>query len=69
MLQIAASELEKESAAKEQEKANYLAEHCPPLHMPSSMQELQVMISSLSSPVQEQEHVNFMYKALVELLI
>lgn len=44
MLQIAASELEKEAVAQEQEKANYLAEHCPPLHLPSSMQELQVMI-------------------------
>ncbi|KAH0620976.1 hypothetical protein JD844_021917 [Phrynosoma platyrhinos] len=42
MLQIAATELEKESAAKEQEKADYLAEHCPPLHLPGSMQELQL---------------------------
>ncbi|XP_014388592.1 PREDICTED: troponin I, fast skeletal muscle [Myotis brandtii] len=42
MLQIAATELEKEESRKETEKQNYLSEHCPPLHMPSSTAELQV---------------------------
>jgi len=42
MLQLAVTEIEKEAAAKEVEKQNYLAEHCPPLSLPGSMQELQV---------------------------
>lgn len=46
MLQVAATELEKEAQAKEQEKAAYLAEHCPPLQLPNSMAELQVKCSS-----------------------
>lgn len=45
MLQLAATEIEKEAAAKEVEKQNYLAEHCPPLSLPGSMQELQVKTS------------------------
>lgn len=45
MLQLAVSEIEKEQAAKEVEKQNYLAEHCPPLSLPGSMQELQVKTS------------------------
>ncbi|XP_039196390.1 troponin I, fast skeletal muscle isoform X1 [Crotalus tigris] len=53
MLQIAASELEKEAAAQEQEKANYLAEHCPPLHLPSSTQELQELCKKLHAKVEE----------------
>ncbi|XP_013914395.1 PREDICTED: troponin I, fast skeletal muscle [Thamnophis sirtalis] len=53
MLQIAATELEKEAVAKEEEKANYLAEHCPPLHMPSSMQELQEFVKKLHTKVEE----------------
>lgn len=42
MLQIAATELEKEEGRRESEKQNYLSEHCPPLHLPSSMSEVQV---------------------------
>lgn len=42
MLQIAATELEKEESRKETEKQNYLSEHCPPLHIPGSTAELQV---------------------------
>lgn len=42
MLQIAASELEKEESRRESEKQNYLAENCPPLHIPGSMAEVQV---------------------------
>lgn len=45
MLQLAATEIEREAAAKEAEKQNYLAEHCPPLSLPGSMQELQVSTS------------------------
>ncbi|KAJ6665033.1 hypothetical protein lerEdw1_005264 [Lerista edwardsae] len=53
MLQIAATELEKEAAAKEQEKAAYLAEHCPPPHIPSSMQELQEFCKKLHAKIEE----------------
>lgn len=42
MLQIAATELEKEESRKQSEKENYMAEHCPPLHVPGSMTEVQV---------------------------
>ncbi|XP_040111325.1 troponin I, fast skeletal muscle isoform X1 [Oryx dammah] len=42
MLQIAATELEKEEGRREAEKQNYLSEHCPPLHLPGSMSEVQV---------------------------
>lgn len=50
MLQLAATEIEKEAAAKEVEKQNYLAEHCPPLSLPGSMQELQVNTSFTLTP-------------------
>nr|XP_020644416.1 troponin I, fast skeletal muscle isoform X1 [Pogona vitticeps] len=53
MLQIAATELEKEAASKEQEKADYLAEHCPPLHLPHSMQELQELCKKLHAKIEE----------------
>ncbi|XP_059577322.1 troponin I, fast skeletal muscle [Alligator mississippiensis] len=52
MLQIAAQELEKETAAKASEKANYLAEHCPSLSLPHSMQELQELCKKLHSKVE-----------------
>lgn len=42
MLQIAATELEKDKSRRESEKQNYLSEHCPPLHLPGSMSEVQV---------------------------
>lgn len=42
MLQIAATELEKEESRRETEKQSYLTEHCPPLHIPGSMAEVQV---------------------------
>lgn len=54
MLQLAVTEIEKEAAAKEVEKQNYLAEHCPPLSLPGSMQELQVQ-ASLTLSVLEQK--------------
>nr|XP_003214812.1 PREDICTED: troponin I, fast skeletal muscle [Anolis carolinensis] len=53
MLQIAATELEKEAVAKEQEKADYLAEHCHPLQLPSSMQDLQELCKKLHAKVEE----------------
>lgn len=53
MLQLAATEIEKEAAAKEVEKQNYLAEHCPPLSLPGSMQELQVQASLTLSVVEQ----------------
>lgn len=53
MLQIAATELEKEESRRETEKQNYLSEHCPPLHIPGSTAELQVPArpASVSPPV------------------
>lgn len=42
MLQIAATELEKEQSRREAEKQNYLSEHCPPLHIPGSASAVQV---------------------------
>lgn len=50
MLQIAATELEKEESRKETEKQNYLSEHCPPLHIPGSTAELQVPTARLGFP-------------------
>ncbi|KAM9149359.1 troponin I, fast skeletal muscle isoform 2-T2 [Pangshura tecta] len=52
MLQIAATLIEKETAAKEAEKANYLAEHCPPLSLPHSMQELQDLCRKLHAKIE-----------------
>lgn len=45
MLQIAATELEKEESRRETEKQNYLSEHCPPLHIPGPMAEVQVPLA------------------------
>uniref|UniRef100_A0A663M6S9 Troponin I, fast skeletal muscle n=1 Tax=Athene cunicularia TaxID=194338 RepID=A0A663M6S9_ATHCN len=52
MLQLAATEIEKEAAAKEVEKQNYLAEHCPPLSLPGSMQELQELCKKLHAKIE-----------------
>ncbi|XP_027558256.1 troponin I, fast skeletal muscle [Neopelma chrysocephalum] len=51
MLQLAVTEIEKEAAAKEVEKQNYLAEHCPPLSLPGSMQELQELCKKLHAKI------------------
>ncbi|KFP14701.1 Troponin I, fast skeletal muscle, partial [Egretta garzetta] len=52
MLQLAATEIEREAAAKEAEKQNYLAEHCPPLSLPGSMQELQELCKKLHAKIE-----------------
>ncbi|XP_010122945.1 PREDICTED: troponin I, fast skeletal muscle [Chlamydotis macqueenii] len=52
MLQLAATEIEREAAAKEVEKQNYLAEHCPPLSLPGSMQELQDLCKKLHAKIE-----------------
>uniref|UniRef100_A0A663EW94 Troponin I, fast skeletal muscle n=1 Tax=Aquila chrysaetos chrysaetos TaxID=223781 RepID=A0A663EW94_AQUCH len=52
MLQLAATEIEREAAAKEVEKQNYLAEHCPPLSLPGSMQELQELCKKLHAKIE-----------------
>jgi len=57
MLQLAATEIEREAAAKEAEKQNYLSEHCPPLSLPGSMQELQVKTSLTLSLCQSRKHL------------
>uniref|UniRef100_A0A287CU62 Troponin I, fast skeletal muscle n=1 Tax=Ictidomys tridecemlineatus TaxID=43179 RepID=A0A287CU62_ICTTR len=53
MLQIAATEQEKERARRETEKQNYLSEHCPPLHIPGSMAEVQRVPTCCPPPPQE----------------
>lgn len=50
MLQIAATELEKEESRRETEKQNYLAENCPPLHIPGSTAEVQVPRAASRAP-------------------
>ncbi|MGP4136946.1 troponin, partial [Streptococcus agalactiae] len=51
MLQIAATELEKEESRRESEKENYLSEHCPPLHIPGSMSEVQELCKQLHAKI------------------
>ncbi|XP_060033338.1 troponin I, fast skeletal muscle [Erinaceus europaeus] len=59
MLQIAATELEKEEGRRESEKQNYLAEHCPPLHIPGSMAEVQELCKQLHSKIDEAEEEKY----------
>lgn len=42
MLQVAKDLLEAEAGEKVHERERYMQEHCPPLCLPSSMEELQV---------------------------
>lgn len=56
MLQIAATELEKEETRRESEKQNYLSEHCPPLHIPGSMSEVQVPAACSRVPLPQPPH-------------
>ncbi|KAG8525177.1 Troponin I, fast skeletal muscle, partial [Galemys pyrenaicus] len=59
MLQIAATELEKEESRRESEKQNYLAEHCPPLHIPGSMSEVQELCKQLHAKIDEAEEEKY----------
>ncbi|KAF6106775.1 troponin I2, fast skeletal type [Phyllostomus discolor] len=59
MLQIAATELEKEESRKETEKQNYLAEHCAPLHIPSSMAEVQELCKQLHAKIDVAEEEKY----------
>ncbi|KAK1335319.1 hypothetical protein QTO34_003105 [Cnephaeus nilssonii] len=59
MLQIAATELEKEESRKETEKQNYLSEHCPPLHIPGSTAELQELCKQLHAKVDAAEEEKY----------
>ncbi len=43
MLSIAKGLLEEEEREREEERTRYMAENCPPVSMPRSMQELQVL--------------------------
>lgn len=42
MLSIAKGLLEEEERQREEDRHSYMAENCPPVSMPRSMQELQV---------------------------
>ncbi|XP_059254465.1 troponin I, fast skeletal muscle isoform X1 [Mustela nigripes] len=59
MLQIAATELEKEEGRRESEKQNYLSEHCPPLHLPSSMSEVQELCKQLHAKIDAAEEEKY----------
>ncbi|XP_020142007.2 troponin I, fast skeletal muscle [Microcebus murinus] len=59
MLQIAATELEKEESRREAEKENYLAEHCPPLHIPGSMAEVQELCKQLHAKIDVAEEERY----------
>ncbi|XP_028651968.2 troponin I, fast skeletal muscle-like [Erpetoichthys calabaricus] len=51
MLQIAKQHIEKEEADRATEKERYLQEHCPPLSMGGSMQELQELCKQLQGKI------------------
>ncbi|KAM9659670.1 troponin I, fast skeletal muscle isoform 1-T1 [Trichechus inunguis] len=55
MLQIAATELEKEESRREAEKQAYLNDHCPPLYLPGSMAEVQELCKQLHAKVDAAE--------------
>ncbi|KAF3822380.1 hypothetical protein GH733_007754 [Mirounga leonina] len=59
MLQIAATELEKEESRRESEKQNYLSEHCPPLHLPGSMSEVQELCKQLHAKIDAAEEEKY----------
>ncbi|XP_011385879.2 troponin I, fast skeletal muscle, partial [Pteropus vampyrus] len=59
MLQIAATELEKEEGRRESEKQNYLSEHCPPLHIPGSMAEVQELCRQLHAKIDAAEEEKY----------
>ncbi|GAB1292931.1 PREDICTED: troponin I, fast skeletal muscle [Dipodomys ordii] len=59
MLQIAATELEKEESRRESEKQNYLSEHCPPLHIPGSMSEVQELCKQLHAKIDVAEEEKY----------
>ncbi|XP_034342130.2 troponin I, fast skeletal muscle [Arvicanthis niloticus] len=59
MLQIAATELEKEESRRESEKQNYLSEHCPPLSIPGSMSEVQELCKQLHAKIDAAEEEKY----------
>ncbi|XP_023973340.2 troponin I, fast skeletal muscle [Physeter macrocephalus] len=59
MLQIAATELQEEESRREKEKESYLSEHCPPLHTPSSMAEVQELCQQLHAKINVAEEEKY----------
>ncbi|XP_036866832.1 troponin I, fast skeletal muscle isoform X1 [Manis javanica] len=59
MLQIAATELEKEQSRREAEKQNYLSEHCPPLHIPGSASAVQELCKQLHAKIDTAEEEKY----------
>ncbi|KAJ1178461.1 hypothetical protein NDU88_003707 [Pleurodeles waltl] len=51
MLQVAKTALEKEELDIAAEKESYLAEHCPPLSLPSSLQDLQEFCKKMHAKI------------------
>lgn len=56
MLQVARDLLEVEAGEKVQERKKYMEEHCPPLCLPSSKEELQVKLM-LTFPLELKDFV------------
>ncbi|XP_058926397.2 troponin I, fast skeletal muscle [Kogia breviceps] len=59
MLQIAATELQEEESRREKERQSYLSEHCPPLHTPSSMAEVQELCQQLHAKINVAEEEKY----------
>ncbi|KAI1889875.1 hypothetical protein AGOR_G00167420 [Albula goreensis] len=51
MLQIAKGLLDAETKERQEERAKYMEENCPPLSLPSSMQELQDFVKKLHQKI------------------
>ncbi|XP_053498016.1 troponin I type 2a (skeletal, fast), tandem duplicate 2 isoform X1 [Ictalurus furcatus] len=65
MLQVARDLLEVEAGEKVQERKKYMEEHCPPLCLPSSKEELQALCKDLHEKiiVIDEERYNLEHKA------
>ncbi|XP_007466005.1 PREDICTED: troponin I, fast skeletal muscle [Lipotes vexillifer] len=59
MLQIAATELEKEESRREAEKERYLAERCPPLHIPGPVAQVQELCQQLHAKINAAEEEKY----------
>ncbi|XP_062857561.1 troponin I type 2a (skeletal, fast), tandem duplicate 2 isoform X1 [Trichomycterus rosablanca] len=65
MLVVAKNWLEVEEKEKAEERENYMEEHCPPLSLPSSKEELEALCKELHEKIDiiDEERYNLHYKA------
>ncbi|XP_073514857.1 troponin I, fast skeletal muscle [Phyllobates terribilis] len=66
MLQVAKTALEKEEADIAAEKESYLAAHCPPLSLPSSLQDLQEFCKKMHSKIDVVDEERYDMEAKVQ---